>query len=436
LVHELLAFPKSNLYTFHTEAVSKMLALITFLGATFSIRGGGHMQNPGFTSNDGGVVISMCNMKTIALSEDKSTAKIGSGLTWLEVYKELDPHGLTVTGGRIPSVGVPGLLLGGGLSFQNSELGFSCAGVVDYEIVLAEGKITHANASQNTDLFWALKGGCSNFGIVTSFTMVTVQNKVWAEARLYLPSANIKLIEALMIYHEAIEHNTKYTLIFHITNQASLLVFVYNAPVEEMPEVFNCFENIPSLMNVIPPGCRTIYEMLLRVAYVLQADKQLHEMRTMTNLPDVEMYKAVEAERIHQTGILKAAGVENILLTMVLQPIASSTVKATDARGGTPLGLTAQNHHWFLIMADFKNVADEAAVRESCRAIVAKGEDIAKKNGTFLPFRYANYSSRDQNPLKSYGEENLGRLKEIARIYDPKEVFQKLQNGGWLLSKA
>ena len=107
-----------------------------FLGATFSIRGGGHLQNPGFTSNDGGVVISLCHLKGITIAGDKKTATIGAGLNWLEVYKELHEHDLTVTGGRVPSVGVPGLLLGGGLSFQNSEHGFSCMGVVNYEVSL------------------------------------------------------------------------------------------------------------------------------------------------------------------------------------------------------------------------------------------------------------------------------------------------------------
>jgi FAD/FMN-containing dehydrogenase len=153
------------------------------LCVTFSIRGGGHLQNPGFTSNNGGVVISLSNLNNITLSDDKSIATIGAGLTWLEVYKELDPQGVAVTGARMPPVGVSGSLLGGGLSFQNSEYGFSCNGVVDYEaslclqllllvnenfqIVLADSRIVHANAVENSDLFWALKGGCANFGLFT-----------------------------------------------------------------------------------------------------------------------------------------------------------------------------------------------------------------------------------------------------------------------------
>lgn len=80
-------------------------------------------------------MISIAKFTDLTLSENKSTAEIGFGLTWLEVYKRLDPYGLTVTGGRVPSVGVAGLLLGGGLSFQNSEQGLSCNGVVEYEVL-------------------------------------------------------------------------------------------------------------------------------------------------------------------------------------------------------------------------------------------------------------------------------------------------------------
>jgi len=87
-------------------------------------------------------------------------------------------------------------------------------------------------------------------------------------------------------------------------------------------------------------------------------------------------------------------------------------------------------------MADWKNVEDEQVVRKACREIIERAESIAKKNNTYLPYQYSNYASRDQNPLASYGDHNLVKLKEIALCYDPEQVFQTLQNGGWLLSRA
>lgn len=91
-------------------------------------------MNPGFTSNNGGVVISMTNFNSVSVSEDQKTVEVGAGLTWSKVYQELDPLNLAVTGGRIPSVGVSGLLLGGGLSFHRGTKGVSCNGVVEYEV--------------------------------------------------------------------------------------------------------------------------------------------------------------------------------------------------------------------------------------------------------------------------------------------------------------
>lgn len=87
-------------------------------------------------------------------------------------------------------------------------------------------------------------------------------------------------------------------------------------------------------------------------------------------------------------------------------------------------------------MADWKQAKDEDRVRESVRKIVDVAEKTAKTNGTYLPFVYSNYASRDQDPLASYGADNLQRLRDIALKYDPEGVFQTLQNGGWLVSKA
>lgn len=147
----------------------------------FSVRGGGHLHNAGFTSNDGGVVILLSKFKSLTVSEDRSTTEFGPGFIWFEVYSALHQYGVTVPGGRVPPVGVAGLLLGGGISFQSGEYGLSCDSVLEYEVlldsltsifimlifpkvVLADSSIVKANATENTDLFWALKGGCSNFG--------------------------------------------------------------------------------------------------------------------------------------------------------------------------------------------------------------------------------------------------------------------------------
>ncbi|KAL2814270.1 hypothetical protein BJX63DRAFT_442530 [Aspergillus granulosus] len=419
--------------------VAQILALVRFVGATFSVRGGGRLQNPGFTSNDGGVVIFLSKLTQLELSEDKKTVDVGPGHRWLDVYKGLDPHGLTVAGGRVPHIGVPGLLLGGGLSFQNSEHSLGCMNVVDYEVVLADSSIVHANETENSDLFWALKGGGTNYGIVTNFRMSTLPTSIWAEGRVYpaTPETTAQLHKALMAYHELIESDNKATLIWHTINQTTLLIFFYCAPVEK-PDVFAPFYDIPFLMNVVPPAKRTVYEMVDAVSNILAPEQLSHDMRTTTTLPSLAVYEAAERARLQEMSAL--SDLPRADLTLVIQPMSSLAIKVSEERGGNPLGLAGVGgHQWFLIMADYASnlsAEKEARVRASVKKIIDVVEETAKSEGAWLPFKYSNYCSRDQDPLASYGEGNLSRLRRIAGKYDPEGVFQVLQNGGWLVSRA
>ncbi|KAF9889617.1 hypothetical protein FE257_007125 [Aspergillus nanangensis] len=413
--------------------VAQVLALAQFLRCKFSVRGGGHLQNPGFNSNEGGIVISMSKFTQLVVADDKSTVDVGLGLRWLDVYQGLEPHGITVAGGRVPPVGVPGLLLGGGLSFQNSEYGLGCTNVIEYEVVLADSSVVRATQQENPDLFWALKGGGPNFGVVTKMIMQAIPNKVWSEGRVYAGPQNFQLLDALMKYHEIIEKDNKATLIWYTLNQVTLIVFFYCAPVET-PDAFKPFYDIPFLQNVVPPSCRTVSEMCQAIANVMAADQQYHDMRTMSSLPSLEVYQAAENARLEQVEALK--DIEGADLTMVFQPMASSAIKAGELRGGNPMGLKAENHQWLLVLADYKKIEHEERVRESVRKIVDAAETTAKANGTYLPFKYSNYASRDQDPLASYGAENLQKLKDLAVKYDPQGIFQTLQSGGWLVSKA
>lgn len=101
--------------------------------------------------------------------------------SWSDVYSYLGQYDLTAAGGRLGPVGVPGLLLAGGINFYGNQVGFGANTVINYEVVLADGSIVEANQTSNSDLFWALKGGSSNFGLVTRFDLQTIPSrKVWA----------------------------------------------------------------------------------------------------------------------------------------------------------------------------------------------------------------------------------------------------------------
>lgn len=139
--------------------------------AQFAIRGGGHMNFSGSNNIDGGVLLAFNNMANYKVNED--TIEVEPGMTWYDVYAALDPYGRVAIGGRMKTIGVPGLTLIGGVSYFMNKYGFAMDNVASYDVVLGNGTQVVANSTSNPDLFWALKGGANNFGIITKFTLKT-----------------------------------------------------------------------------------------------------------------------------------------------------------------------------------------------------------------------------------------------------------------------
>ena len=118
----------------------------------FGIKGGGHTPQKGAASQPGGVTIDLAAFKQVEVSADRKTTSIGPGNRWAEVYLKLDSLGLAIPGGRVASVGVGGLVTGGGVSFFSGRFGFVCDNVINYELVLPYGRVVNVNASSFTDL--------------------------------------------------------------------------------------------------------------------------------------------------------------------------------------------------------------------------------------------------------------------------------------------
>jgi FAD/FMN-containing dehydrogenase len=134
-----------------------------------AIRGGGH-NAAGLAMVDDGLVIDVSPMKAITVDSANRTAVAQTGLTWGEFDRETHAHGMATTGGLISTTGIAGLTLGGGVGWLMNHCGLVCDNTLNYDIVLASGELVRANASEHPDLFWALKGGGGNFGVVTSIT--------------------------------------------------------------------------------------------------------------------------------------------------------------------------------------------------------------------------------------------------------------------------
>jgi FAD/FMN-containing dehydrogenase len=137
-------------------------------GLEISVRGGGH-SFAGFSVCNGGLMINLSEMRQVSVDPGTRRARCGGGATWADVDAATQPYGLAVPGGIVSHTGIAGLTLGGGMGWLTHRAGLTCDNLVSAEVVTADGRILTASAQENADLFWAIRGGGGNFGIVTSF---------------------------------------------------------------------------------------------------------------------------------------------------------------------------------------------------------------------------------------------------------------------------
>jgi FAD/FMN-containing dehydrogenase len=151
--------------------VADVIAAVNFAreqGLPVAIRGGSHNVT-GNAVCDGGVVIDLSNMKGIRVDPEKRTVRAEGGCTWGDVDHATHVFGLAAPGGIISTTGIAGLSLGGGIGHLTRKYGLSCDNLISADVVLADGSFVTASEKKNPDLFWGLRGGGGNFGVVTSF---------------------------------------------------------------------------------------------------------------------------------------------------------------------------------------------------------------------------------------------------------------------------
>ena len=150
------------------DDVAEAIALARAEGLQVSVRGGDHSSS-GAAVCDGGLMIDLSPMKALQIDPAARTARVEPGLRWHEVDEAAQAHGLATTGGTVSDTGVAGLTLGGGFGWLSGRYGLTCDNLLAAEVVTADGRRLQASARENTDLFWALRGGGGNFGVVTAF---------------------------------------------------------------------------------------------------------------------------------------------------------------------------------------------------------------------------------------------------------------------------
>jgi FAD/FMN-containing dehydrogenase len=178
--------------------VADVVAAVNFARDTdllVAVRGGGH-NVAGNAVCDDGIVVDLSPMRGVLVDPRKRTARAQGGVTWGLFDRETQAFGLATTGGLVSTTGIAGLTLGGGLGWLARKHGTTCDNLVSADVVNASGDVVHASSTENDDLFWGLRGGGGNFGVVTSFeyTLHPVGPQVLAGAVFHLGDSAAKVL--------------------------------------------------------------------------------------------------------------------------------------------------------------------------------------------------------------------------------------------------
>ena len=153
-----------------TEDVARTVCFARSEGRPIALRGGAHSV-AGFSTCDDGIVIDLARLNEVQVDVESRRALAGGGTTWKAFDAATQRHGLATTGGLVSSTGIGGFTLGGGIGHLVRKYGLTCDNLISVELVTADGSVVQASESKNSELFWALRGGGGNFGVVTKFEL-------------------------------------------------------------------------------------------------------------------------------------------------------------------------------------------------------------------------------------------------------------------------
>ncbi|KAK6498865.1 hypothetical protein TWF481_011437 [Arthrobotrys musiformis] len=431
------------------EDISLAMRLITFTQTDFNVVGGGHSAIKGWANTEDGVLIILSGLKGVNINV-RGWAEVSVGERWGDVFTALDERKLMALGGRMSTVGVPGLVLGGGISYLTNQLGFVADQVKNFEVVLANGWVVNANKDANQDLFQALKGGSSNFGIVSRIDLYTWPcPKGVYSGQLYFSDTKD--------YPKMFDLVYKYHTVGALSDTSSHLIsaFVYvtlpGMSTGMHMGAFTAFRNISAsetnpgpgsaLQEIVDLNPTTKASSTLKVRPYGQTAIELgagdvtglrQDMRDFSVYADAQLYKDI-FQIWNTTMIPKHGSKTGFMGTIAFQPITTNAVAAGVARGGNSLGLESNSgtmaiinltHQWAL-------AGDDASILLTLDDIVLRAIALAKARNLYHPYFYLNYAHKLNNPIGSYGTASVNRLKKASKLYDPCGVFQCRVPGGF-----
>ena len=308
-----------------------------------------------------------------------------------------------------------------------------------YELVTATGLIITVSQSKYHDLYWALRGGGNNFGIVTQFNVVTIPRAptMWGGMRTYLASEFPALIEAFYNLGMNAKKDGKahQILSFGWGNlQVAQVELEYADPISNAP--------ILAEYNAVPNAIadQTAVRSLAELTALLEGPASGAGLRqafwTWTVNLDKEM--ATVTKDIFFEELPSIIDAKDLLPAVSLQVITEPQLEKMATNGGNPLGLSAKDGPLMLVLVAVKwsNSADDDRINKFAAKVKDRALAVATAKGKASSYLYMNYASPYQNVVAGYGTANQAKLKAISRKYDPTGVFETLQPGYFKLDGA
>jgi len=385
-----------------------------------AVRGGGH-NGGGLGICDGGLVIDLSGIKFVRVDPADNTVRVGGGNLWAEVDHATHAFGLAVPAGIISSTGVGGLTLGGGVGYLAKKHGLTIDNLLEADMVLADGTFVVANAKQNTDLFWAIRGGGGNFGIVTSFKFqahplknviggptlwpIEQTEKIMAWYHGFIQNANDDLngfIATLVIpgppFPEAL-HNKQFCGI----------VWCYTGDPEKAEEVFKPIRDMQPVFEHVGPMPYPVIQTLFDGLF--PAGLQWYWRADFFN----DLGPEVSAKH-REFG----SKIPTPLSQMHLYPISGAAGRvASDA---TPWAYRDAKYAGVIVGVD-PDPANAEKVTTWCKEYWDATHPYSA-GGAYLNFMMDEGNDR----IKAAYKHNYARLTQIKKKYDPDNLFRVNQN--------
>ncbi|KAI4215574.1 MAG: hypothetical protein LQ351_002043 [Letrouitia transgressa] len=419
----------------NAQQVAAAVKILVASNTTFTPRSGGHMPVRGHASTNFGVMIATTRFtqKKVVPTPNKLGSpylSAGPGFRWQDVYEFLNPTGYLVVAGRVGSVG-SSLLLGGGMSYFSSLYGWASNNVVQFEIVTSKGEILLVNKDAYPDLFWALKGGSSNYGIVTRYDMKLYKSAqmyggtvVWPAnaTQQYLEAQKHFILPGGGSYDDKAAIMPNFGYVPSTGKSSSGSVLIYNAPVAK-PKALENFTAIPlesggakvqnfSAITATTSGYapRTNRWSFYSTAIRAGEDTMNVIYQTTTSLAD---------QLLKQT---------NCSVGSAIQPVTVNHLKAARAAGGDALDLDPARGPFdsvVLIFVSWASAKDDALVKSYTDKVLESIDKQAKAKNLAYPFRFLNDAGLTQDPISTYGYgASVARMKAVSKKYDPQGFFQ------------